>query len=88
MTYYIKVYGYSSNSTFSLNVTCSSPAPANDACANAINVNAYPYTSAVISNANATDDVPTSTLLRTLQEHMVAGERCVRPDVRKDLTPA
>ncbi|HQX31454.1 MAG TPA: hypothetical protein PLE71_15710, partial [Flavobacteriales bacterium] len=61
VTYYIKVYGYSSNSTFSLNVTCSSPAPANDACANAINVNAYPYTSAVISNANATDDVPTST---------------------------
>jgi hypothetical protein len=32
--------------------------PANDACANAINISSLPYTSAVISNAAATDDVP------------------------------
>ncbi|MBK7384562.1 MAG: thrombospondin type 3 repeat-containing protein [Flavobacteriales bacterium] len=35
--------------------------PANDACANAIVVNTYPYTSAVISTAAATDDYTAST---------------------------
>ncbi len=34
------------------------PPPANDACANAINVTTYPYTSASISNASASDDSP------------------------------
>jgi hypothetical protein len=38
---------------------CPSP-PSNDVCANAIGVISLPYTSSVISNTFATDDVPTS----------------------------
>jgi hypothetical protein len=34
--------------------------PANDACASAINVSSYPYTSPVVNNSQATDDVPTT----------------------------
>ncbi|WKZ64869.1 MAG: T9SS type A sorting domain-containing protein [Flavobacteriales bacterium] len=34
--------------------------PANDACANAINVSSYPYASPVVNNSLATDDVPAS----------------------------
>jgi len=62
VTYFIKAYGYNTNSAFSLSVTCAPPPPpANDACANAIDVNNYPYTSPVISTAAATDDFTTST---------------------------
>ena len=46
--------------TFSICLQSPPPPPANDACANAIVVNSYPYTSAVINNTDATDDIPAS----------------------------
>jgi hypothetical protein len=55
-------YYPSSSGTWNGTAACTPPAaPANDACANAINIAALPYTSAVVSNATATDDVPIST---------------------------
>ena len=46
--------------TFSICLQTPPPPPANDACANAIVVNTYPYTSAVINNTDATDDYTTT----------------------------
>ena len=42
-------------------INCPVPPPANDACVNAVTVASMPYTSTVVSNVAATDDVPTST---------------------------
>ncbi|MEP7169538.1 MAG: GEVED domain-containing protein, partial [Bacteroidota bacterium] len=42
-------------------VTITNPPPANDNAANAINIASLPYTSAIISNATATDDYTSST---------------------------
>jgi hypothetical protein len=58
--YYIMLDPESStggNVTFS--IVCPPP-PANDNCANAIDISSLPYTSAIISNGTATDDVPSS----------------------------
>ncbi len=43
----------------SFSIVCPPP-PANDNCANAIDIASLPYTSAIISNNTATDDVPSS----------------------------
>jgi hypothetical protein len=53
-TYYVRYTG-TCNTTTCTTVTVT-VTPANDACANAISIASLPYTSAVISNASATDD--------------------------------
>ena len=51
----------SSSGTWNGTASCSVTPPANDACANAIAIgSSLPYTSAIISNANATNDSPVS----------------------------
>jgi len=60
-TYYVRAEGTcGTTACVSTTVTVNS-APANDNCANAINIGALPYTSAIMSNACATNDVPAST---------------------------
>jgi len=47
----------------SFSITCPVPVvpPANNDCSSAISISSLPYSSGVVSNNNATDDVPTST---------------------------
>jgi hypothetical protein len=51
----------SSSGTWNGTASCSSNAPANDNCSSPVAIGtSLPYTSAIVSNANATDDVPVS----------------------------
>jgi hypothetical protein len=62
LTVRLKSDGSVQNSGFDFTISCvMPPAPSNDNCANAIAIGSLPYTSAIISNVSATDDVPTTT---------------------------
>ena len=64
VTYYIMLDPETTGGgAVSFSIVCPQPVipPANDNCANAINIVSLPYTSPITSNNNSTDDVPTST---------------------------